>query len=138
MEVGAHVWLRSDSSQWGWVPAKITAKDEISVNVTKNGEPTTQSMVQLTLADDNLNYHRSHSSSSSFHSPSSSATPQTPTDNHRSNSYSFPIDNYFSSIQPFSAQITVDPATLKKADHPDIKLRNLPTSFQFSGKDPEA
>eukprot|EP00985_Skeletonema_marinoi_P007610 scaffold3350_cov78-Skeletonema_marinoi.AAC.1 len=140
MEVGAHVWLRSSSSQWGWVPAKITAKDEISVNVTKNGEPMTQSMVQLTLADDNLNYHRSHSSSSSFHSPSSSsATPQTPTDNHRSNnSYSFQIDNYFSTIQPFSAQITVDPNTLKKADHPDIKLRNLPTSFQFSGKDPEA
>lgn len=140
MEVGAHVWLRSDSSQWGWVPAKITAKDEISVHVTKNGEPSTQSMVQLTLADDNLNYHRSSQRNCS---PAAAGTPQTPLSNndhsnHSSSSYSFPIDNYFSTIQPFSVQITVDPATLKKADHPNIKLRNLPTSFQFSGKDPEA
>ena len=136
MEVGAHVWLRSDSSQWGWVPAKITAKDEISVNATKNGVPTTQSMVRLTLADDNLNYHRSHSSGDGvFGSPAS--MPQTPLGN-SSGSYNFGVDNYFSTIQPFSVQITVDPNTLKKADHPDIKLRNLPTSFQFSGKDPEA
>lgn len=134
MEVGAHVWLRSDSSQWGWVPAKITDKDEISVNVTKNGVTTSQSMVQLTLADDNLNYHRSHSGGGG----GSPSIPQTPLGNNNSRSYSYPVDNYFATIQPFSVQITVDPNTLKKADHPDIKLRNLPTSFQFSGKDPEA
>ena len=138
MEVGAHVWLRSDSSQWGWVPAKITSKDEITVNVTKNGVPTTQSMVQLTLSDDNLSYH--HSQQGGGNSPHS--VPQTPlglgNNSNHSSSYNFGVDNYFASIQPFSVQITVDPNALKKADHPDIKLRNLPTSFHFSGKDPEA
>jgi len=28
MEVGAHVWLRSKSSQWGWVPAVLVKKTE--------------------------------------------------------------------------------------------------------------
>ena len=28
MEVGAHVWLRSKSSQWGWVPAILVKKTE--------------------------------------------------------------------------------------------------------------
>jgi hypothetical protein len=32
----------------------------------------------------------------------------------------------------------VDPEQLKKADHEDDKLRNLPTSFQHCGEDQEA
>jgi myosin-5 len=47
---------------------------------------------------------------------------------HRSSSYS----------GFFEVKVTVDPEQLKTADHDDIKLRNLPTSFHLSGEDPEA
>ena len=30
MEVGAHVWLRSPQSRWGWVPARIVDREEIA------------------------------------------------------------------------------------------------------------
>ena len=29
METGAHVWLRSPHSEWGWVPALIVDREEI-------------------------------------------------------------------------------------------------------------
>jgi myosin V len=40
--------------------------------------------------------------------------------------------------KPFQEVIIVDPEQLKTADHDDIKLRNLPTSYQLSGEDTEA
>jgi myosin-5 len=45
---------------------------------------------------------------------------------------------YFADEEYFEVIITVDPEQLKTADHDEIKLRNLPTSFQLSGEDPEA
>jgi myosin-5 len=45
---------------------------------------------------------------------------------------------YFVDEDPFEITVTVDPEQLKLADHDDIKLRNLPTSFHLSGEDPEA
>jgi hypothetical protein len=44
MDTGARVWLRSPLSQWGWLPARITHKEEI----TTRGKMT----VRLTLVDD--------------------------------------------------------------------------------------
>lgn len=38
----------------------------------------------------------------------------------------------------FKVKVTVDPEQLKTADHEDVKLRNLPTSFHWAGSDPEA
>jgi myosin-5 len=102
MELGAHVWLRSDTSQWGWIPARITGKD----NVVMNGV----NMINLTLKDDPAD-------------PSLNAT-------FRSRQQSFQ--------ESFETTLTVDPEQLKAADHEDIKLRNMPTSFQLSGEDPEA
>lgn len=46
--------------------------------------------------------------------------------------------NYFADQESFEVVITVDPEQLKTADHDDIKLRNLPTSFHLQGEDPEA
>ena len=46
MEVGAHVWLRSETSQWGWVPAKITSKSDSHVGKVP--------VINLTLTDDPL------------------------------------------------------------------------------------
>jgi myosin-5 len=39
---------------------------------------------------------------------------------------------------PFQVVVTVDPEQLKTADHDDIKIRNLPASFHWSGQDVEA
>ena len=40
--------------------------------------------------------------------------------------------------ESFEEVVVVDPEQLKTADHDDIKLRNLPTSYQLSGEDQEA
>ena len=42
------------------------------------------------------------------------------------------------SDESFSVTLRVDPEQLKTADHEDIKLRNMPSSYHFSGSDPEA
>ncbi|KAL7521135.1 hypothetical protein ACHAWX_005834, partial [Stephanocyclus meneghinianus] len=53
METGARVWLRSPLSQWGWLPARITHKEEISqMTRGKLGGNFEKKMVQLTLVDD--------------------------------------------------------------------------------------
>ncbi len=55
MEVGAHVWLRSPQSRWGWVPARIVDREEIidttTAAMTTNKKKGKQ-MVRLTLRDD--------------------------------------------------------------------------------------
>ena len=112
MEIGAHVWLRRDKSHWGWVPAIITHKNEVTVHHVK--------MINLTLRDDNIievSIDQQYMGRSSHERSGSS---------------------YFSNAEQFEVVVTVDPEQLKTADHADIKLRNLPTSYQLSGDDPEA
>lgn len=46
--------------------------------------------------------------------------------------------NYFQDQEPFETIVTVDPEQLKTADHDDVKLRNLPASFEMAGEDAEA
>lgn len=111
MEVNASVWLRRDSSHWGWVPAIIYRKEEVVVDG--------QELINLTLVKDQNVEGTSRSS------PSKSAIK-------RSGS------QYFSEEQDFEVVLQVDPEQMKTADHDDIKLRNLPSSFQISGEDPEA
>jgi len=141
MEVGAHVWLRSSSSQWGWVPAIISDREDITVKSdNKYGGAVNKAMVKLTLRDDCGNYHGGGRSNEGNDNGNSN--------NYFDDGFATPTmsrryddihgDNYFHDVQPFTAQITVDPTSLKAADHPDIKLRNLPASYQFSGQDPEA
>jgi myosin V len=102
MELGAHVWLRREKSHWGWVPAIITDKKEVTIQHIK--------MFNLTLRDD----------------PSIEVSMEQQQ------------SNYFANAERFEVVLTVDPEQLKTADHADVKLRNLPTSYQLSGEDPEA
>lgn len=111
MELGAHVWLRRKDSHWGWVPAVITAKDEVEVHKVN--------VINLTLQDD-PNVEVTMGSQEYGRGV------------HRTGSM------YFADQDKFKVVMTVDPEQLKTADHNDIKLRNLPTSFQLSGEDPEA
>ena len=108
METGAHVWLRKEDSHWGWVPAVITKKEPVNIRGVD--------LMKLTLNDDkNIE----------------ATMPQQYRSYHHSSSY-------FGEQEPFQVEVTVDPEQLKTADHDDIKLRNLPTSFHLQGEDPEA
>eukprot|EP00934_Nitzschia_sp_Nitz4_P002613 Nitzschia sp. Nitz4//scaffold49_size126201//105987//112119//NITZ4_003659-RA/size126201-augustus-gene-0.4-mRNA-1//1//CDS//3329553200//2603//frame0 len=109
MEVNAQVWLRRESSHWGWVPAVICRKEEVSVGG--------QELINLTLVKDHNVEGTSRQARRSVK---------------RSGS------QYFADEEDFEVTLQVDPEQLKTADHQDIKLRNLPTSFQASGEDPEA
>jgi myosin heavy subunit len=112
MELGAHVWLRKEDSHWGWVPAVITRKEPITVRGVE--------LMNLTLKDD----------------PNIEVTMPPPTV--RKQQVRRVDSQYFGEQEKFEVVITVDPEQMKTADHDDIKLRNLPNSFHFSGEDPEA
>lgn len=103
MEVNQQVWLRKESSHWGWVPAVIVRKEEVVVDDVE--------LINLTLVNDRTIEGSPHGGNTT---------------------------NYFVDEESFSVVIQVDPESLKTADHDDIKLRNLPSSFQISGEDPEA
>lgn len=104
------MWLRREASHWGWVPAVIVQKEEVSVDDVE--------LINLTLVNDRSIEGSSRSSSRRNIRRSGS--------------------QYFEQVEDFEEVIQVDPEQLKTADHDDIKLRNLPTSFQLSGEDPEA
>jgi myosin-5 len=115
MELGAHVWLRREQSHWGWVPALITDKQEVEISGVK--------MINLTLRDDNN---------------VEVTLPPPGKYNIRGDHLLRTGSRYFEDTEQFQVVITVDPEQLKTADHDDIKLRNLPASYQLSGEDPEA
>ena len=113
MELGAHVWLRSDASQWGWVPALVTRKEEATLNGID--------VIHLTLENDPYGTDGCGSDNHGF------------TGGGNRSGY-----NDTSGQHNFEVVVTVDPEQLKTADHDDVKLRNLPASYQLSGEDPEA
>ena len=116
MELGAHVWFRKEASHWGWVPAIVTKKESITMQAVE--------LINLTLEDD----------------PNIEVTMPAEFNNNNSNDKDFRRSGsqYFMDQERFEVVVTVDPEQLKMADHDDIKLRNLPTSFHLQGEDPEA
>jgi myosin-5 len=104
MEIGAHVWLRSETSRWGWVPAMITKKVD--------GQVGKVPVINLTLSNDPM-----------FESA----------DGYSTNSNRWGSSSYHQQ-QSFETIVTVDPEQLKAADHDDIKLRNLPKSYLLNGE----
>lgn len=103
MEIGAHVWLRSETSRWGWVPAMITKKVD--------GQVGKVPVINLTLSNDPMFENADGYSPTKSRWGSSSYHQQ----------------------QSFETIVTVDPEQLKTADHEDIKLRNLPKSYLLNG-----
>ena len=115
MELGAHVWLRSKSSQWGWVPARITRKENVE-------EKQGLKMIKLTLRDDPHGDFDEETTSPQGYSP----VPRKLYNKPLYSSLRSKVSNYFSDLEPFEVSLTVDPEGLKLADHDDIKLRNMP------------
>ena len=105
MEVGAHVWLRSESSNWGWVPAKIVSKED--------GHEGGLDVIHLTLTNDVLFEDECNS----------------PTSTRSAHSNWVGNDSADFESERFRVTVTVDPEQLKTAEHDDIKLRNLPSSY---------
>mmetsp|Transcript_25317 Transcript_25317/g.56231 ORF Transcript_25317/g.56231 Transcript_25317/m.56231 type:complete len:2153 (+) Transcript_25317:556-7014(+) len=132
MELGAHVWLRSDASQWGWVPAVITRKEESTLNGID--------VINLTLENDPYFEGGGPSRSSSRDDlPSYGYLGGGSSPLHNGGGGGGLYDDYYNPSQEnFEVVVTVDPEQLKTADHDDIKLRNLPASYQIAGEDPEA
>ena len=54
MEEGTHVWLRTAKSDWGWIPAKITKKDVVPIELgsSMDEDENAHQVIQLTLVDD--------------------------------------------------------------------------------------
>lgn len=143
MEIGAHVWLRSSSSAWGWVPAYISNKEPIE---DADGKVV---VVRLTLTDDPIEHdyyefgekrqqlpaaaiktpgHLPYFETG-LHSPHYYGHNHRPDDELGSGTLFTAKDRPSSatlSQQPFSKSIDVDPEQLKRTDgHADIKLRNM-------------
>ena len=89
MEVNQQVWLRRDSSHWGWVPAVVVRKDQAGAD-----------FFDLTLVNDP---HRPEANSGE--------------------------PDYFRDQEEFTQVVRIEKEQLKSAEHSDIKLRNLPSSF---------
>jgi myosin-5 len=103
--------LIQEDSHWGWVPAVIVRKDPVTIRGVD--------LINLTLRDD----------------PQIEATMP---EQSNGKSLSRSGSRYFQDQEPFETVVTVDPEQLKTADHDDIKLRNLPASFEMAGEDREA
>ena len=111
MELNQQVWLRRDSSHWGWVPAVIVGKQDVKVGGVD--------LINLTLVNDRSIEGSNRAGASGRRVKRSGS-------------------QYFSNEADFEEIIQVDPEQLKTADHDDIKLRNMPSSFRVSGEDPES
>jgi myosin-5 len=128
MELGAHVWLRKEDSHWGWVPAVITKKENVThsgvdlINLTLNDDPQIEkTLPPPSTAKGRYQHQQPHNrAGGGSGGPRGGST------------------NYFADQKSFEVVVTVDPEQLKTADHDDIKLRNLPNSFHLQGEDPEA
>ena len=109
------MWLRREDSHWGWVPAIVSGKEPMMAHGVE--------LMKLTLNDD----------------PNVEVTMPSPSSGHlgrqRQQRHRFSDGHEH---ERFEEIVVVDPEQLKTADHDDIKLRNLPTSYQLAGEDQEA
>mmetsp|Transcript_32364 Transcript_32364/g.73889 ORF Transcript_32364/g.73889 Transcript_32364/m.73889 type:complete len:1830 (+) Transcript_32364:281-5770(+) len=100
MEVGTRVWLRTPDSRWGWLPAVITDREELS-------EAGSCGAV--------ANYRRPGPSAAGVRITVEGERPV-------SADGRLPPQADRETFPPRS--VVLDPASLAAADHPDVKLRN--------------
>jgi myosin-5 len=159
MEVGAHVWLRSPQSRWGWVPARIVDREEIIDTTTaaaasgvsslssssalpggRNFGPSLMTkkkgkqMVRLTLRDDVGRTAGGLQFDDSYNSKQQQQQSSQRQQQHqasKSNHNNHELD-YFADVEAFETSLLVELSALSNADHPDVKLRNLTNSDESS------
>ena len=115
MERGQPVWLRTTSSHWGWIPAIVHNREEIT---TKHGVP----ILQVTLREDPTSCIANNDTTTTLNSNRVT----------NSNELLKPIirtaeisggDGYYVEILPFEIVLTMDVESAERDDLEDIKIR---------------
>ena len=120
MERGQPVWLRSQASRWGWVPAVIHEREEIEIKGI--------TVVKITLRDD-----PNGSGGGASDAPTgSTASPFFEADLHRANSISGG-DGYYADVEPFEVTLTIDIETAERDELEDIKTRDYESTHRIVG-----
>ena len=127
MEKGQPVWLKSSSSQWGWVPALVHNREEVTIKGI--------TVLKVTLRDDpsaGLNGGGAgggnNGNGAGGGNGGSHASPFYDDNAHRSHEISGG-DGYYADIEPFEITLTIDIESAERDELEDIKIRDIePTS----------
>lgn len=111
MEKGQPVWLRSKASQWGWVPAVVHDREEVTIKGI--------TVLKVTLRDDPRSVHRSPNTSSKVETMS----PFYDVDIHRTSEIRGG-DGYYTAVEPFEITLTIDLESIERDELDDIKIRD--------------
>mmetsp|Transcript_19506 Transcript_19506/g.38265 ORF Transcript_19506/g.38265 Transcript_19506/m.38265 type:complete len:1975 (-) Transcript_19506:115-6039(-) len=111
MEKGQPVWLRSKASQWGWVPAVVHDREEVTIKGI--------TVLKVTLRDDPRSVHGSPNTSSKVETMS----PFYDVDIHRTSEIRGG-DGYYTAVEPFEITLTIDLESIERDELDDIKIRD--------------
>eukprot|EP00986_Skeletonema_menzelii_P010051 scaffold4742_cov149-Skeletonema_menzelii.AAC.3 len=116
MERGQPVWLRSQASRWGWVPAVIHDREEIVIKGI--------TVIKITLRDD--------PNGGGDAATEAASSPYLDADLHRSNSISGG-DGYYADVEPFEVTLTIDIESAERDELEDIKTRDYEATHRVVG-----
>ncbi|KAL7538332.1 hypothetical protein ACHAWF_006065 [Thalassiosira exigua] len=116
MEKGQPVWLRSTASRWGWVPAIVHDRSEVTLRGCK--------VLQVTLRDDpsSAGMGRRDSDESGGRN-AGCLSPFYDSDLHRSHEISGG-DGYYADVEPFEVILTIDVESAERDELEDVKIRD--------------
>ena len=118
MEKGQPVWLRSTASHWGWVPAIVHDREEVTIKGIN--------VLKVTLRDD------PHSDGTTDTKPLDSLSPFHDADLYRANEIRGG-DGYYAEIEPFEITLTIDIESIERDELDDLKIRDGESSNQVVG-----
>lgn len=124
MERGQPVWLRSQASRWGWVPAVVHAREEVVIKGI--------TVIKITLRDDPDGSDGGRRGSEHSASGASKASPFFDADLHRANTISGG-DGYYADVEPFEVTLTIDVESAERDELEDIKTRDYESTHQIVG-----
>lgn len=125
MEKGQPVWLKSTASHWGWVPAIVHNREEVTIKGI--------TVLRVTLRDDPTNGGTASRIGSGVGGGNSSASddyssPFYDADLHRATEIKG--DGYYANIEPFEITLTIDLESLARDELDDIKIRDYESTNQ--------
>lgn len=114
------MWLRSQASRWGWVPAIIHDREEIVIKGI--------TVIKITLRDD----PNGGGGGASETPAGSTASPFFDADLHRANTISGG-DGYYADVEPFEVTLTIDIESAERDELEDIKTRDYESTHRIVG-----
>ena len=112
MEKGQAVWLRSNASRWGWVPALVHNRAELTLKGI--------TVLKVTLRDDPR-------AADGGTTPSKAGACLSPfmNDDHMRSDEIAGGDGYYGDIEPFEITLTIDIESAERDELEDIKIRDV-------------